>query len=110
MIKIYLCIGILVPYVIYQDYKINSLEKDYKQYKTEQILKDKITEGKIDNLNKTIASQNNQIEALKNYNIESDKNNTTINDIRKKYNNIPHNSKNITDFQNDIFGKMGDLK
>lgn len=110
MIKIYICIGILVSYTIYQDYKINSLEKDYKQYKTEQILKDKINEEKIDNLNKTIASQDNQIEALKNYTIESNKNNNIINDIKKKYNNIPHNSKNITDFQNDIFRKMGDLK
>lgn len=105
-LKIYICLGLLICYTGYQSYKLNTVEKDYKTFKTETNLQNDLYKKEIDDLTKNITTQNKEISALKLYNKESEQNSNEISNLKQKYNNIKHDAKDITDFQNDIFSKF----
>lgn len=109
-LKIYMILGLLICYIGYQDYKINSDEKDYKTFKTETNLQNDLYKKEIGNLTESIIEQNKEISALKLYNTGNEQNSKEISDIKKKYITTKHTAKDITNFQNDIFSKFGEEK
>lgn len=104
MLKVYLILFGLIAMCSFQVYEIKHLREDVKNITTREEMQKTIYNNEIDNLSKSIISQNNEISSLKLYSVETEKNNEDINNIKKKYISIPKdNAKDINSFQNNIF-------
>lgn len=97
----------LIGFGYYEYHKTNTIELELLNYKKQNELQTTIYQNKINDLSKKINNQNNQIKALISYTSENNKNNNTINDLKKEYNTIIPNSKNITNYQNKLFDNFG---